>query len=854
MKVIVTHSHADFDAIASMLGAYKLNPDAVPVLPVQISRDVTEFLTLYRSGLPFVDWEDVNFNTVSDIIVTDTIHAPSMKGVEATTPVTIIDHHELDRELAPHETWAGDRLGAITTLLVEQIKARRIALTKLEATLMLLGIYADTGNLTYGGTTPRDIEAAAFLLRHGADLDTVRRFTNSPLSDEQRALLDALIHQPEKLEIHGYNIIIASAEMSDHVDGINSVTANVSQLYDPDALFVVVGMPNYVQIVARSSIDAVDVSEIMAEFGGGGHARAGAAAIQQGVLTHTLDSLKTSLKERVKPAGTVGNIMSLGVQTVQARERAGDVVGRLRLIGHEGFPVVNGNDEVIGLLTMRDLNRTIEHGLDGTSVEDIMLPGHVSLAPDDTIADLEQLISRTGWGQIPVVENGKLIGIVTRTDLIQHWANTRPQPDRVFDSIAPQKLQDLLGEGSYQLIMLIGEQANQMSIPLYLVGGLVRDVLLDRPNLDMDFVVEENAIEFATHLQQKFGGKLHTHKPFGTAKWLLSDEVRQRVSVDNLPDHIDFATARSELYQHPTALPTVYGSGIKLDLRRRDFTINTLAIQLSPHTMQWRLLDYYGGKQDLHDGIIRVLHSLSFVDDPTRIIRAVRFASRLRFTIEQHNEQLIQNALPMLRRITGERVRNELSNLLTEPNPADSFEQLKQRNIPPAIHEDFTPNLSPLTHITDSDTLDTRWQILMSGLLPDAAKQVARRLLFGETDVRQFVAVATLVHGQAAFDNDNRPSNITEKLDRFPVDALELALRLMPESELGALYRRYLDDWRHMQPVTNGHTLKDAGLPPGPAYRRILMRLRRAWLDKEISTPEQEQKLLKKLLQDEMSS
>lgn len=853
MKVIVTHSHADFDAIASMLGAYKLNPDAVPVLPVQISRDVTEFLTLYRSGLPFVDWEDMDFQSVTGIIVTDTIHVPSLKGVDASTPVTIIDHHELDRDLAPHETWAGDRLGAITTLLVEQIKTRHIPLNRLEATLMLLGIYADTGNLTYGGTTPRDIEAAAFLLRHGADLDTVRRFNNSPLSDEQRSLLDALIQKPEKLEIHGYNIIIASAEMNDHVDGINSVTANVSQLYDPDALFVVVGMPNYVQIVARSSIDAVDVAGIMAEFSGGGHARAGAAAIQGGVLSDILARVKALLHERVKPAGTVGNIMSLGVQTVRAKERAGDVVGRLRLIGHEGFPVVNGNDEVVGLLTMRDLNRTIEHGLDGTAIEDIMLPGHVSLSPDDSIADLEQLISRTGWGQIPIVENGKLIGIVTRTDLIQHWANTRPQPDRVWDTVEPEKLQSLLGSGTYQLITTITEQANQQNIPLYLVGGLVRDVLLDRPNLDIDFVVEQDAIEFATHLQREFGGKLHTHKPFGTAKWLLSDEVTGDIAVKNdLPDHIDFATARSELYQHPTALPTVYGSGIKLDLRRRDFTINTLALQLSPQSMQWRLLDFYGGKQDLHDGIIRVLHSLSFVDDPTRIIRAVRFASRLNFTIEQHNEQLIQNALPMLRRITGERVRNELSNMLTEANPLAAFQQLEQRNILTAIHEEFAPDLSQLTHITDGDSLDVRWQILMSGLQPSAAKPVARRLLFGEAAVKQFVAVTTLMHGNASFSPDDRPSTITEALDRFADDAIHLALRLMPDGALRGVYQQYIDQWRHMQPNTNGHTLKDRGLPAGPAYRRILARLRRAWLDGEISSPDEEIALLDKLVEDEM--
>src|SRR5690606_15710140 len=224
-----------------------------------------------------------------------------------------------------------------------------------------------------------------------------------------------------------------------------------------------------------------------------------------------------------------------------------------------------------------------------------------------------------------------------------------------------------------------------------MVGGVVRDLLLERPNLDLDFVVESSAIDFAQSLRKQFGGQVNSFKPFGTARWKLNPEAAAalQVDIDALPDHIDFATARNEFYEHPTALPTVYQSSIKLDLQRRDFTINTLAIQVSPKAASGQLLDFYGGLADLKAGLIRVLHSLSFVDDPTRILRAVRFEHRLGFKIEPRTAELIATALPMLHRTTGERIRNELDLLLREPQPDRALLKMQEQGILEAIHPAF---------------------------------------------------------------------------------------------------------------------------------------------------------------------
>ena len=205
-----------------------------------------------------------------------------------------------------------------------------------------------------------------------------------------------------------------------------------------------------------------------------------------------------------------------------------------------------------------------------------------------------------------------------------------------------------------------------MGYPLYAVGGFVRDLLLAQPNFDLDLVVEGDAIRLAQELVAATGGRLRSHRRFGTAKWILPAELAGENG--QLPDSLDFVTARTEFYEHPTALPTVERSSIKQDLHRRDFTINTLAVRLTPD--RWgELLDFYGGREDLEDGVIRVLHSLSFVEDPTRILRAARFEQRFDFEIEPRTEELIGDALDLLDRVSAERVRHELELILAEAEP-----------------------------------------------------------------------------------------------------------------------------------------------------------------------------------------
>jgi tRNA nucleotidyltransferase (CCA-adding enzyme) len=860
MKIILTHPNADFDAIASLLGAHKLHPEMTPVLSRQQNRNVREFLALYRSGLPFSQPEDLS--DASEVLLVDTQRLPDLKGLKKDLPLRIVDHHPRQDDTPQNESVYIEEIGANATLLVERIQAANIPLNSLEATLLALGIYEDTGALTYGTTTPRDIRAAAWLLEQQAVLDTVRRFLTPPLTPEQQAIYDQLLRRVETRRIQGYNIVIAQTTLEGYTPELAAIAHRLNETLEPAALFMVIQMPDYVQVIGRSTEDAVDVGEIARVFEGGGHNRAAAAAVTDGKADRIIAQIWEALQRTVRPTVTVGDLMSVGVHTVKPDDRVGSIISRLRRVGHEGYPVVESG-RVIGLLTLRDADRTIEHGLKNTPVREIMKSGEITLKPLDSVALLEQTIVESGWGQIPVVQDGHIIGIVTRTDLIKHWARLHPATKPAApETVTLEQIHQVFDTPVATLISTLSDYAQQQGARLYMVGGVVRDLLLQRPNFDIDFVVEMDAIAFAKGIQKVYGGEISTHPAFGTAKWLFDAQAAEKLGVplDALPHHVDFATARNEFYEHPTALPTVYAGSIKLDLQRRDFTINTLAVELSPSV--GRILDYYNGLADLRGGIIRVLHSLSFVDDPTRILRAVRFAVRLNFTIEPRTAELIGIAREMLRRITGERVRNELTLLLKEREPEYGLAALQSYEALHAIH--------PALTFTDKTTADFRrvreaafpdlcngqaiedvyWNVWLCRLDDTAA--ICERLLMGKTETAAILASAALVQQPGLLTKPDAPASaIVARLEGIPDVSLLAAWLVGENGILRDHVRAYTTEWRHIRPTTTGHTLKAMGLPPGPAYRRILERLRAARLDGEVTTDEAEAALLNRLIQQE---
>jgi len=868
MEVILTHENADFDAIASLLGAQKLFSEAVPVLPRRINRNVRAFLSLYSAALPFVYPDDLPRRTVRRVILVDTQALTTVRGMRPDTPVDIIDHHALSRELPPHWTFRGEPLGATTTLLVEEMARRDISVTPIEATLLLMGIYEDTGNLSYVTTTARDVRAAAWLLERGASLTSVGEFLQYPLTPSQQELYEHLLESATTHRIGGHTIVVAAGRAGKYEEEISTLAHRLRDILEPSALFVLVALNHHVQLVARSSTGDIDVAAVAAHFGGGGHARAAAALVRDRTLESVRAELLELLPRAVRPAVTVRQIMSRGVQVLSPDTSIAEADERMRRTGHEGFPVVE-NGRVIGLLTRRAVDRAIQFGMAAESIRQIMEPGSVTVSPDDSVESLQRLMMETGWGQVPVVENGEIIGVVTRTDLITLWGKAGPVPSRREQIGA--LLKAAVPPPVLTLVRRAAEAAQQMGFSLYLVGGPVRDLLLGQPVVDLDLVVEGDAIRLARHLAHQFGGRVVAHRRFGTAKWLLDDRVWREMGEPPPPDRdvaaVDFATARTEFYTHPTALPEVERSSIKQDLHRRDFTINTLAIRLDPP--HWgELLDFYGGEADLREGVIRVLHSLSFIDDPTRILRAARLEARLGFRLDPRSEALIANALPMLNRVSGERIRHELELILAEEEPERALCRLQRlgvlSQIHPALHCDrwlvarfraARRELDPTVWgLEAEDRMFVYWGLLFYRMEPDALRAVAGRLRVSRSEARDLERLSDLRRDLDLLPTLRQPSRICRLLEPYPARLLVVGWVADRRAGVRARLTAFQTRYRPVAPILTGEDLKAMGLRPGPLFGRLLTALRDARLDGKITTREEEEALVRKMTECEVRS
>ncbi|RPI82933.1 MAG: polynucleotide adenylyltransferase, partial [Chloroflexi bacterium] len=305
MHIILTHEQADFDALASLLGASLLHEDALPILPHKMNRNVRAFVTLYGVELPFVERQDIPQESIRMVTLVDTQSMVTLKGSGSKTRVQVIDHHPIRTDLPADWNVTVDDIGANTTLFVEALQEHNSILRPIQATLLLMGIYEDTGSLTYSRTTPRDIRAAAYLLERGANLKIATEFLNHPLSMKQQKLYDELRNTAETIHIHGHTIIIACGDARHMDEELSTVAHKLRDLMDPDGLVLLVKIRSGVQLIARSTTDNIDVAELAATFGGGGHSRAAAGLIKDRNLEDILTELKQRLNKVVHPAITV---------------------------------------------------------------------------------------------------------------------------------------------------------------------------------------------------------------------------------------------------------------------------------------------------------------------------------------------------------------------------------------------------------------------------------------------------------------------------------------------------------------------------------------------------------------------
>jgi tRNA nucleotidyltransferase (CCA-adding enzyme) len=399
---------------------------------------------------------------------------------------------------------------------------------------------------------------------------------------------------------------------------------------------------------------------------------------------------------------------------------------------------------------------------------------------------------------------------------------------------------NLLPSKKQTLLSNIATQASSLKFPCYVVGGFVRDLLLGRPVNDLDVIVEGDAIKLGKALVKTYGGKLTPHPLFHTAIWHLPETWNLE------PGTLDLITARKETYSTPGALPTVTPSTIEDDLRRRDFTINAMAVRIDGDHFG-ELLDPLNGQTDLERGVIRVLHSRSFIDDPTRIFRAVRYAARYSFSLHPSSLSLINaESLSVLSTLSGERLRHELDLILAEENAQEMLLRVANLGLLGEIHFALKKVASPIFPAFTSNEYDRTTILYLLWLVDLSAEDissVAERLDF-TADLKQSLLSASQLKINLPTLSGSKPSAWTFAFDKYPPVSIYAVHLVSHEQAL----MDYLSKWRHIKPVTTGNDLKERGIPPGPRYKEILSALRAAWLDGEVKTQIEEKELLNSLL------
>ncbi|MDS3860911.1 CBS domain-containing protein [Thermosynechococcaceae cyanobacterium BACA0444] len=899
MDIALCHVTADFDTLGAAAGLAYLHPGTRIVLTGGAHPRVKDFLALYRDELPIIAARAVEPGRIQKLWIVDT-QARQLLGTatpwleQPHVEIVVYDHHLAQKsDLPPHQAII-EPVGATSTLISEILQGEGIALTPAVATVLALGIHADTGSLTFEATTPRDAAALAWLLQQGANQLTIQEFAAAGLERDLQPLLHAGLEQLQQETIQGYVVSWVLLETRQYLPGLSSLVSALTSTSESDVCLLghayrwqEAGC--HLAIIGRSQIPGLDLAELFQPLGGGGHAQAAAVTVKTPDPQTVLKTLWLQIKAAIPAAPTAQILMSAPVRTIRPDSPIDQAHRVLLRYGHSGLSVVTDSGDLVGVISRRDLDIALHHGFGHAPVKGYMKKPVRTIAPQTPLNEIQHLMVTYDIGRLPVVDSQRgLVGIVTRTDVLrQLYQLHRPkQPVDQPPHYLPADWLTGFPPGLGEILVTAATLAQNHGWQLYLVGGAVRDYFLRlqdpgyRPPVrEFDLVVDGMdqmqqtgaGVVLAQALQVHYPEtELQVYGQFQTAA------LHWPQGCQHSRFAVDIATARSEFYPYPAAHPEVTASSIRQDLYRRDFTINALAIRLtSPQAGE--LLDFFGGWQDLQTKQIRVLHPNSFIEDPTRIFRAVRFAVRLGFQLEPGSQDLIQYALTsgvfdvvpqrdQKRPSLQSRLRNELRYIFQlHMGATDSFPgekalgQLVQLNalqclhpqivIPPDLWSRLSWAWSWLEAYGSPSEQQGAWEILLTVLLAALCPTsplpeldnlpllMAEQLhLSGPAQAR----LAALPHHLALLSELTQASPRASQLCQA-WDPLHLGDLILIGSELPTargLIAQYLTQWRNFRPPLTGHDLQNLGYPRGPRFAEILNALRIAGLDGVVTSKE----------------
>jgi tRNA nucleotidyltransferase (CCA-adding enzyme) len=838
-EVIATHVNTDFDAFASLLAARCLYPGSTAALPSVLNRNVREFVRLHADELHCVEASRLELEAIRHLVVVETLNEARLGELEpvALDPAVetaVFDHHagELPAWVRPENAVLSTD-GALTTTLVGILAERELTVTPLEATVFALGIHEDTGSLTYASTTRRDVDALAWCLRHDARQDVLATFLRMPLSEDERLLMNALLEAAETHRESGLDVLVCSLRWPRYVEGVSHLAHKIADVTDAQALALLVAMERRVFAVVRSRTADLDAGAAAAALGGAGHAQA-ASAIFRGTLEDAKRRFLDVLPDVIRQPVRAKDVMARPARAVTPDETVAAAMVACQRYGQSGI-LVTENGRLVGSVRREDLDKAIGHGLSHAPVKGIM-SGRVPVADEEAgLGELQRLLAGSAEGRVAVLHGERVVGVVTRTDVLQALGDAAEALSGPVDSIADElrRLERL--EPVFEAVAAASDSVDGV----FLVGGTVRDILLGEPGFDVDIAVEGDAIGLARSVARQLGGRVRSHEKFATAVVLYGDAQR-----------VDVVTARTEFYDAPAALPTVEHATIRDDLHRRDFTVNAMAASLKGDDFG-RLVDPFGGRADLDAGRIRVLHNLSFIDDPTRIFRAVRYENRYGFRMDEHTARLARGCIEMglVGDLSSTRLLDELEALLSEGEVEHAVPRLAELGAAAAIHPHLTADDEAVRLIRRGRELAAHygvdapaWRIGIAAMArrmaSDEVYDWLERLKMRRRDAEQIAHAVTV---------GPRLVERLRGLEASPAEVVALAEPYAPDTPLFALaledlpaLHKYFADLRGICLEVTGADLAGLGLAESPRVGEVLAELRRRKLNGELDGRESE--------------
>jgi tRNA nucleotidyltransferase (CCA-adding enzyme) len=865
LEVITTHVNADFDAVASMIAAGKLYPRATMVFPGSQEKNLRNFFiqsVIYLFNVARI--KDIDPSKVKRLILVDTRQpdriGPLQKILEnKDLTIHVYDHHPDSPDDLKGKVEVVDEVGANASIMTEILAARHITITPEEATVLALGIYEDTGAFTFRSTTVRDYLAAAYLREKGADLNVVAEMISRELTADQVALLHELIDSAQIHTINGLDVAITQATTENYVDELAVLVHKMMDMQGYGALFALVNMENRTYMVARSRISQINVGEVANEMGGGGHPSASAATIKDLTLTQAIAKLLRVLTLVMGPVRTAGDIMAFPVISVGPDTPLTEARELFVRYDINVLLVTDSTGNVLGFVSRQNVSKALYHGLPGYPVSEFMTTEFSVVDPKATFQEIQNLVVDQKQRIVPVVEDGKAVGVVTRTDLLNILTSETNVPGVLVENGLDGKgrtkkvlslMRERLPKPVVNLLADIGRIADRLEFGSYAVGGFVRDLLLRQDNLDIDIVIEGDAIRFAEVFAREHEGvRMRAHRKFKTAVLIFPEDFK-----------VDVTTARLEYYEHPAALPVVEGGSIHMDLYRRDFTINALAVTLNEKKFG-TVIDYFRGLKDLKDGYIRVLHNLSFVEDPTRVFRAIRFEQRFGFRIGKLTISLIQNAVKhdFFLKLSGKRLSNEIRPILQEDDPGPAVARMSEFDLLKFIHpglsfdkkaSDSFQRIKKVRHWFDLTFPNFDYQVwllyimaLLNGLSRSEMTEVCGRLSLLKREKQILVDEKPHADRALGWLHKNRrakPSKIHDMLHLLSVESILFMMGKTTAETTIHILAKYLTDMQYVRPELTGQDLIDMGFTPGPEFREILDAVQAARLNGEVQSRQDE--------------